>query len=461
MFEAEGGGARRPYFAMELVRGESLTDYADQHKLGTRERLALIRDICLAVQHAHDRGIIHRDLKPSNILVTSDGEPKILDFGVACSMDAGLADVTIHTRTGQIVGTVAYMSPEQAAGVSGQVDHRADVYALGVLMYELLTGQPPFDFRHAMLHEAIRRICEDDPPSLATTNRTFAGDVDTIVRKALAKEPARRYSSAAELSEDIGRFLDAKPITARPPSTWYQLVMFSRRNRALVTSVVVIFLVLLTALAITGTALRNAINSEQIAEEERRQADAIVEVLTGSLGSANPNLAGDANYTVAQLLDDLVGSLAERKDVRPRTEAKVRQVFADTYVGLGRYDEAVRELERSVALWQAADGADGLSTLDASEKLGAALLDAGDYERAHEILTDNAAQSARILGPSNEDTLNRKGYLAGAAYRLGRKDDAEQVYREILEIRSAHDGDANEDTLHRDCLTCSRSAAKR
>ena len=251
-FESAGGGSPRPYFAMELVRGEPLTAYAARQQLGTRDRLALLRMVSTAVQHAHDRGIVHRDLKPSNILVTEDGEPKILDFGIARPLDAGVADATLHTRTGQIVGTVAYMSPEQASGIPDRVDHRADVYALGVIAYELLTGKPPFDLGNTMLHEAVRRIREEEPPSLASTNRTLAGDVDTIVRKALAKEPDRRYQSAAELADDIGRFLAEQPISARPPSTWYQLAMFSRRNRALVTSIVVIFVVLIVALVVTG-----------------------------------------------------------------------------------------------------------------------------------------------------------------------------------------------------------------
>ncbi len=182
--EPAGGGEPRPYFAMELVRGDPLTTFAERQRLAARARLSLIREVCLAVQHAHDRGVVHRDLKPSNILVTENGEPKILDFGIACSVDAGVADVTVHTRTGQIVGTVAYMSPEQAAGSSEQVDHRSDVYALGVIAYELLTGSLPIDLRDVMLHEAVRRIREEDPPSLVSTNRTLGRDVDTIVRKA-------------------------------------------------------------------------------------------------------------------------------------------------------------------------------------------------------------------------------------------------------------------------------------
>ena len=353
------------------------------------------------------------------------------------------------------------MSPEQASGIPDRVDHRADIYALGVIAYELLTGKPPFDLGNTMLHEAVRRIREEEPPSLASTNRTLAGDVDTIVRKALAKEPDRRYQSAAELADDLGRFLAEQPISARPPNTWYQLAMFSRRNRALVTSILVIFAVLIVALVVTGTALRRSLRAEQTADQERTQANAIVEILTSSLGSANPNIEGDANYTVAQLIDDLRATLADREDLRPGTEARVRQVLADTYVGLGRYDDAVRELERSVPLWLEVDGPDGPSTLTARSDLAAALLDTGAYERARDELQDVNRRSERTLGAVHEDTLVRKHYLASALYRLGQLTDAERMFAQIAELRSARDGDANEDTLCRPGVAGARGAAHR
>ena len=191
------------------------------------------------------------------------------------------------------------------------------------------------------------------------------------------------------------------------------------------------------------------LSAEQTADQERTQANAIVEILTSSLGSANPNIEGDANYTVAQLIDDLRATLADREDLRPGTEARVRQVLADTYVGLGRYDDAVRELERSVPLWLEVDGPDGPSTLTARSDLAAALLDTGAYERARDELQDVNRRSERTLGAVHEDTLVRKHYLASTLYRLGQLSDAERMFAQIAELRSARDGDANEDTLAR------------
>jgi serine/threonine protein kinase len=246
IFEAgtfDEGRGTQPFFAMEFVQGELLTDYAESRKLGTRDRLALLAKIADAVQHAHQKGVIHRDLKPGNILVTEKGQIKILDFGVARATDADIQTATMQTDIGQLIGTIPYMSPEQASGNPDDLDTRSDVYALGIIAYELLTGQMPYNVKQKMIHEAVRVIREDEPKTLSSINKTFRGDVEIIVSKALIKEKDRRYQSASDLASDIERYLNNEPIEARPPSTWYHLSKFSRRNKALVAGIAAVLIV--------------------------------------------------------------------------------------------------------------------------------------------------------------------------------------------------------------------------
>ena len=239
---------------MEMIQGKPLIDYANSKKLNTRQRLALMVQICEAVQHAHERGIIHRDLKPGNILVDETGQPKILDFGLARVTDSDV-QATRQTDMGQLLGTLPYMSPEQVTADPTALDTRSDVYALGVILYELLAGKLPYPVSR-QLHEVVQTIQQVDPSPLRSVNRVYRGDIETIVGKALEKDKTRRYSSAANLGTDIQRYLEDWPITAKPASTSYQLQKFARRHKALVASVGVVFLVLVAA---TVVSVREAI----------------------------------------------------------------------------------------------------------------------------------------------------------------------------------------------------------
>jgi len=273
---ADTGFGPQPYFAMELIRGRTPLDYAKEHELSLRNRLELVAKTADAVHHAHLRGLIHRDLKPSNILVDETGQPKVLDFGVARAIDND-AQATHQTDAGQLVGTLAYMSPEQVLAEPDEIDIRCDVYALGTILYELLAGKLPLNTR-GKLHEAIQAIREEDPAPLGTFDRRYRGDIETIAGKALEKDKTQRYTSAAELAADIRRFLADKPIVARPPSASYQLKKFVRRNRVLVAGVTAVFGVLILGVVVSSLQRARAERAEQAALLERdaaRRAEAI------------------------------------------------------------------------------------------------------------------------------------------------------------------------------------------
>jgi WD40 repeat protein len=262
---------------MELIRGRSLRDYSESNQLNSNQRLAIMVKVCEAVHHAHQRGLIHRDLKPGNILVDETGQPKILDFGVARVTDRDTR-ATLETDLGQLVGTLAYMSPEQALADPLDIDTRSDVYSLGVILHESLAGRLPYTLGKS-LPEAIRVVREKDPERLGSANRAFRGDIETIVARALEKDRTRRYASAAELSADIQRYLNNEPIMARRPSAPYQLRKFARRNRALVGGTAAVFLVLVAGvittswlLARTTTALDRARRAEGLAKDNEREA---------------------------------------------------------------------------------------------------------------------------------------------------------------------------------------------
>jgi WD40 repeat protein/predicted Ser/Thr protein kinase len=299
----EGGLAAdgQPFFAMEFIRGLPLDEYARRHGLALAARVELVARVCDAVQHAHDHGVIHRDLKPANILVEESGQPKVLDFGVAHATDAGQPTGAGLTQTGQLLGTPSYMSPEQLTADRSAVDHRADVYALGVILFELAAHRLPHQLENRPLAEAARLILEQDPPRLGSINPELRGDVETIVAKALEKDPVRRYPSAADLAADLRRWLAHEPILARPPSALYHLRKFSRRHRGLVGGMLATGVALF--LGLVGTILFAVGEARQRSQAERNARQALFQAYRARLAAAVAALSAHDVVDAARQLD--------------------------------------------------------------------------------------------------------------------------------------------------------------
>lgn len=319
----------QPYFAMEFIDGVSLVAYADQHKLDARARLRLLASICDAVHHAHQRGLIHRDLKPSNVIVDANGQPKILDFGIARITDSD-SQATRETNVGQLVGTLPYMSPEQVMADPFEIDIRCDVYALGVILYELLVGELPFDLNRKAIHQAAQIIREQEPTRLSSLNRFYRGDIETIVAKTLEKQKSRRYDSAANLAADIRRFLNDEPITARPPSTAYQLQKFARRHRALVIGIAAVFIVLVAGIVASSIesvrARRAEVTAREAEVQERTERDRAVTAEKNA--NEERDRAVTADHAATEARDRAVKAEVQAK--RERDTAVLEKRRADT-----------------------------------------------------------------------------------------------------------------------------------
>jgi serine/threonine protein kinase len=378
--ESRGTAEQVPYFAMEYVRGERLDRYVRSRGLDARARLGLLAQVADAVHHAHLNGIVHRDLKPGNIMVEprqagdgarrsqETGEPKVLDFGVARVADADRSAETLRTSTGEILGTVPYMSPEQLGGDPEAVDARSDVYALGVIGYEMLADRLPHDLRGKPLPEAARLVRDTEAPRLGRLSPALRGDIDAIFAKALEKDPHRRYQSASELAADIRRFLADEPIVARPPSAMRQVGRFARRNRALVAAGAALLVVLAVASVISTWLALRASRAERLsrerldlAERESAKQSAVSDFLKSMLSAADPyQKGGRAETTVAEVLDRAAAELDQgRLAGEPEVETVVRSTLADTYWGLADYEAAEAQYRASLALCETAGLAEG------------------------------------------------------------------------------------------------------
>lgn len=495
----------QPYFAMELVKGLSLSEYVRTHVPDLKARLELFTRICDAVNYAHQQGVIHRDLKPANIMVDDMGQPRVLDFGVA-----RLTDVDVHatrqTSVGEVIGTLQYMSPEQVNAELDDVDVRSDVYSLGVILYELVSGKLPYNIARTLIYEAARVVMVEEPAPLSSINRDLKGDVEVIVAKALEKEKARRYSSANDLASDIRRYLTDEPISARPASAFYQLRKFTRRNRALVTGIATAMLMLAVGTAVSTWQALRARAAEQTAEAqrgeaitagelaERRRAEAAAALHTADsarvvadaartdatrekeaatmsaaratseaakaqavnnfletmLSSSNPSNALGKELTVRELLDQAAGRVGDGTfRNQPDVLAGIENTIGRTYFALGQYDQAIVHLDSAYVIRKRVGGSNSIEAAKSAVDLGEALKTNGDYANAAVRLTDAIAVMRKQLRPDDDHIASALGSLANVRYQQANNPEAERLFREALRLSRARHGAGSSEVADR------------
>jgi len=444
----------RPYFVMEYVKGLSITEHCDRHKLTIEERLRLFQQVCLAIQHAHQKGIIHRDIKPSNIIVSTQDDkatPKIIDFGVAKALAQPLTERTLATEDSQLLGTPEYMSPEQADMASVEIDTRSDIYSLGVLLYVLLTGALPFDsdtLRTGGI-ERIRQIIRETDPKTPSTRLTNLGeeaikvaqsrqlDIATLAKKlhkelewiplkAMRKERSERYRSASELADDVENYLNSAPLIAGPLSTIYRLKKFAHRNRALVTGIAAVLIVLVSG--VIGIAVF-AIKAEQ----RRAEAQMITNFLKNDVLSSARNILG-REATVHDILDATRKKLEGAFVDEPMVEASICETLRQTYSDIGYYAAAAQQAKRRYDICLEELGENNRATKIAMNWLAVSYYHAGMYREAEPLYVRLIEEAKGDKSPVPDSLLSWfKANLSTTYEGLGRHEEAEQLLRTTLE----------------------------
>ena len=464
----------RPYFAMEYVPGEPIVDYCDRHRLPMRARLELLIVLCEGVQHAHQKGIIHRDLKPANVLVApGDERPvlRIIDFGIAKAVTQSLTDRSQLTQFGTFIGTLEYMSPEQAEMSPVDVDTRTDIYSLGVILYELLVGELPFDreaLRQAPFDEMRRTIRETEarkPSTRLTGSREHAtkiaasrgtqparlatmlrGDLDWITLKALEKDRTRRYATANALALDVRRHLDDEPVLAGPPGAVHRTRKFVRRHRVGV-ALATLLLTLLAVFAVATTVQARRIARERDrANQEAATARQVSEFLVGLFKVSDPSQARGETLTARQILARGALQLDENLRDQPKVQARLQTTIGGVYTALGLYGEAIALLERASQTSRRVNGDDHPETLAAVHELGNAYWYTQRYADAERSYTEVVKRRVRTLGENHPDTLAAQFDLASAYLGEKRLPEFERLAQDTLKRQRRVLGDSHPQT---------------
>jgi tetratricopeptide (TPR) repeat protein len=475
----DGQNTGRPFFVMELVNGQPLTEFCDERKLVIADRLRLFIQICSAVQHAHQKGIIHRDLKPTNILVEPRDDqpvPKVIDFGLAKAISGQpLTDQTLFTAFGMVAGTPLYMAPEQAKYRAIDVDSRADIYALGAILYELLTGTTPITretFKETEPDEMLKLVREkeavvpssrisvtDDLATIAANrltepnklSRFVRGELDWIVMKALAKERERRYETASAFARDIERFLNHEPVHAGPPSASYRLRKFVRRNRGLAVAASLVLVTLVAGIAGTTFGLLRANSRTRVAERRLTQIDKGVELFAELLKEVNPRNEEEDGPPLFQQLRERAEKAADQLEGEsigdPLAVAKLQTILGETLENLGNADKAIEVLTKARATRTRLLGADDPETLNTTHQLAIAYRSAGKFDQAVSLASDTFERRKVRLGHDDLETLLSMNVLANAYKAAGKLDEALFLHEETLRLRKATYGTEHPDTL--------------
>jgi serine/threonine protein kinase len=462
VFDAGSTLRGRPYFVMEYVAGIPITTYCDKHKLTVRQRMELFIPVCEGVQHAHQKAIIHRDLKPSNILVTtSDGKPmpRIIDFGVAKATSQKLTAGTLYTRIGATVGTLGYMSPEQADWIGEDIDTRTDIYSLGAVLYELLVGAIPLEIGNLPYDEVLRHLRDQDAPrpssklralgseSVAIAKkrgsdpralvRQLRGDLDAIVLKALEKDRARRYASAAGLAADINRYLHNEAVVAHPPSTAYRARKYIRRHR-LGVSVAAIGVLLLTVFAgVRSVEVQHITQERDRATRERDRADRMTQFMTSIFNVPDPISGNQRGNTITarEILDDASKEIGAGLNNEHELQAKMMFTLAQSYAGLGLYSHAQPLVEQAVRIQRRVLGPEHRDTLSSMRLQATILRISQRYDESERLIRETLATERRVLGAEDPETLNSMNELAITLGEEGYFSEQEKLERETLAIR--------------------------